>query len=89
MTARGWATHGGDGFISCPQCAAPADVREKSAATCHTWETIASGGASYFVEADEVLVIVEVICVAGHRFAGPIEMLDGVNEIGSWEELTA
>src|SRR5207247_7851157 len=36
--------HGGDGMISCPECGAPAEVTEKGATPCDTWEAIDSGG---------------------------------------------
>ena len=76
-------------MISCPECGAPAEVREKSATPCHTWEAINSGGTTYLTEADEVLMIVDVICAAGHRFTGPTEMLEGANELGYWGERIA
>ena len=73
-------------MISCPECGAPAEVREKGATPCHTWEAINSGGTTYVTEADEVLMIVDVICAAGHRFTGPTEMLEVTNEMACWEE---
>jgi hypothetical protein len=76
-------------MISCPECGAPAEVREKNATPCHTWEAINAGGMIHVTEADEVLVIVEVMCAAGHRFAGPTEMLEGADEIGGWEQRIA
>ncbi len=76
-------------MISCPECGAPADVREKAATPCRTWEAINSGGTIYATEAEEVLMIVDVICAAGHRFSGPSEMLERTNEMGYWEERIA
>jgi hypothetical protein len=76
-------------MISCPECGAPAEVREKGATPCRTWEAITSGGTIYATEAEEVLMIVDVICAAGHRFSGPSEMLEGTNEMGTWEERIA
>ena len=46
-------------------------------------------GTIYATEAEEVLMIVDVICAAGHRFSGPSEMLEGTNEMGCWEERIA
>ena len=40
-------------------------------------------------EAQEVLVIVEVFCAAGHRFVGPEEMLEATKEASGWEEKVA
>ena len=40
-------------------------------------------------DTDEVLMIVEVNCAAGHRFAGPAEMLLGTAETTGWEERIA
>jgi len=77
------------GMISCPECGAPAEIREKNATPCHTWEAIHSGWMSFVTEAEEVLLIVEVLCAAGHRFSGPTEMLDGDNEMDAWQERTA
>src|SRR6266550_9494053 len=54
--------HEGEGMISCPECGAPAEAREKGATPCHTWEAINSGGTIYATEAEEVLMIVDVIC---------------------------
>ena len=76
-------------MISCPECGAPAEVREKGAAHCHTWDAINSGGITYVTEADEILTIVDVMCAAGHRFTGPSEMLEGAHETGYWEERIA
>jgi hypothetical protein len=64
-------------------------VTEKGATPCHTWEAINSGAITYVTEADEVLVIVEVRCAAGHRFVGPTEMLGGTAETTGWEERIA
>jgi hypothetical protein len=83
-----WRTEGSE-MISCPQCGAPAELREKGTTPCHTWEAINSGPITYVTEADEVLVIVEVTCAAGHRFAGPAEMLVGTAETTGWEERIA
>ena len=76
-------------MISCPDCGAPAEAHEKQAAPCWTWEAINSGGRVHVTEAHEVLVIVEVLCAAGHRFVGPEEMLDRTKEASGWEERIA
>jgi hypothetical protein len=76
-------------MISCPECGAPAEVSEKGATPCRTWEAINSGGTIFATEAEEVLMIVDVICAAGHRFSGPSEMLERSNEMGCWEERIA
>ena len=76
-------------MISCPDCGAPVEVREKEATPCRTWDAINSGGKVYVAEAHEVLVIVEVLCAAGHRFVGPEEMLDRTKEASGWEERIA
>ena len=76
-------------MIACPDCGAPAEVREKHATPCRTWEAINSGGKVYVTEAQEVLVIVEVFCAAGHRFVGPEEMLEATKEASGWEEKVA
>ncbi|HEY2668013.1 MAG TPA: hypothetical protein VGK51_14360 [Actinomycetota bacterium] len=64
-------------------------MREKGATRCRTWEAINSGGTIYATEADEVLIIVDVICAAGHRFSGPAEMLEGNDDTGWREERIA
>jgi hypothetical protein len=56
---------------------------------CRTWEAINSGGKVCVAEAQEVLVIVEVFCAAGHRFVGPEEMLEATKEASGWEEKVA
>jgi hypothetical protein len=76
-------------MIACPDCSAPAEVREKQVTPCRTWEAINSGGKVYVTEAREVLVIVEVFCAAGHRFVGPEEMLEATKEASGWEEKVA
>ena len=76
-------------MISCPDCGAPAEVREKQVTPCRTWEAINSGGRVYVTEAHEVLAIVEVFCAAGHRFVGPEEMLAATREATGWEEKVA
>jgi hypothetical protein len=76
-------------MIFCPECGAPAEVYEKQATPCRTWEAINSGGKIHVTEAHEVLVIVEVLCAAGHRFMGPEEMLDATSEASGWEEKVA
>jgi hypothetical protein len=86
---HGRMAHEGSEMMSCPQCGAPAEVREKGMTPCHTWEAINSGPITYVTEADEVLMIVEVNCAAGHRFAGPAEMLLGTAETTGWEERIA
>jgi hypothetical protein len=79
---------GGD-IIACPECGAPAEIRDKNATPCRTWVAINSGGKVYVTEAEEVLVIVELLCAAGHRFVGPEEMLERTNELTGWEQRIA
>ena len=76
---------GGD-MISCPECGAPAEVREKNATPCRTWVAVNSGGKVHVTEAEEVLIIVELLCAVGHRFVGPEEMLERTNELTGWEQ---
>ena len=76
-------------MISCPECGAPAEVREKSATPCRTWEAINHDGKIHVAEAHEVLVIVDVLCAAGHHFAGPTEMLEAAREMDGWEQRIA
>ena len=76
-------------MIACPECGAPAEVREKNATPCRTWVAINSGGRVYVTEAEEVLVVVELLCAAGHRFVGPEEMLERTNELTGWQQRIA
>ena len=76
-------------MIACPDCGAPAEVLEKQATPCRTWEAINSGGKVCVTEAQELLVIVEVFCAAGHRFVGPEEMSAATQEASAWEEKVA
>ena len=59
----------------CPGCGAPADVITVDATPCSVVEALDSGGATLIHGGTELIQLVEVQCVAGHRFFGPVELI--------------
>ena len=76
---------------ACPECGARAEVVTVDAMLCRVVEAINSGGATLVHEGTELIPMVEVQCVAGHRFFGPEELVfrDGQVSTGDKAEPSA
>jgi hypothetical protein len=60
---------------ACPECGARAEVVTVDVMLCRVVEALNSGGATLVHGGTELIPLIEVQCVAGHRFFGPEELI--------------
>jgi len=70
----------------CPECGAPAAAMTVDAIVCTVVEALHSGGATLVHEGTELIPLVEVQCVAGHRFFGPEELIFRDRQVSSGDK---